>query len=291
MRNECFLQNTISDSFAIEGIGIHSGEISKVKFHPAEENTGIIFMRNAYKVKAHVENVVDTSNSTSIGNGIVTFRTIEHIMAALYLADIDNVIVEFVNSDESPIMDGSACEFFKLLEKYKVTQDAPKYFGHLSNIVRVSESNKYIMAKPQKSLSITFEGFFGNFLKHQTYNYNSELEKPHIDRKLISARTFCHIEDIEKLRKLGLGKGGSLENNIVLTDTGVLNQGGLRHSHEPVSHKVLDLIGDLYLTGVRFSANIYSYMGGHKLNIEFVKEAIKHIKISEHLLETAKTAS
>lgn len=291
MDKECFFQNTISDTFVIEGIGIHSGSLSRVKFHPAEENTGIVFLKNGYKVKAHVENVVDTSNSTSIGNGIVYFRTIEHIMAALYLANIDNVVIEFLDSEESPIMDGSACEFFKLLEKNRASQSAPKLFGYLSNIVRVSNENRYIMAKPNKELSITYEGFFGNFLKHQIYTYKSPIENLIKDKNLISARTFCHIEDIAKLKKMGLGKGGSLENNVVLTDSGILNKGGLRHSHEPVSHKVLDLIGDLYLAGIRFSANIYSYMGGHKLNVEFVKEAIKHIKTIEYTSEPAKIAS
>ncbi len=291
MGRDFIFQSTIADEIVIEGIGIHSGSVSKVKFHPAKENTGIIFYKNGHRIKAHVENVVDTSNSTSIGNGTVTFRTIEHIMAALYIANIDNIVIEFLNSEESPIMDGSACEFFKLLEKKRITQNEPKIFGQLTNIVRVSKEERYIMAKPQKDLSITFEGFFGNFLKHQSYTYTSSLENPKKDRNLISARTFCHIEDIEKLKKMGLGKGGSLENNVVLTDTGVLNEGGLRHSHEPVSHKVLDLIGDLYLAGIRFSANIYSYMGGHRLNVEFVKEAIKHIKLIEHPLEMVKVAS
>ncbi len=290
MDRECLFQNTISDEFIIEGIGIHSGSVSRIKFHPAEENTGIVFFKNGHEVKAHVDNVVDTSNSTSIGNGIVTFRTIEHIMAALYIANIDNIVIEFLNSEESPIMDGSSCEFFKLLEKHRISQNATKIFGRLTNIIRVSNEERYIMAKPQKDLSITFEGFFGNFLKHQTYTYKTYLENPAKDRNLISARTFCHIDDIAKLKKMGLGKGGSLENNIVLTDTGVLNEGGLRHSHEPVSHKVLDLIGDLYLAGIRFSADIYSYMGGHKLNVEFVKEAIKHIKAVEQF-EVAKIAS
>jgi len=289
MESKVFLQNTVKDSISIEGVGIHSGEISKIIFHPAEDNSGITFLRNGHKVKAHVENVIDTSNSTSIGDGIVSFRTIEHIMAALYLADIDNVVIEFTSSSESPIMDGSACEFFKLLDKNKISQNASKMFGYLSNISRVQNGDRYIMAKPYSDgLSITFEGFFGDFLKNQIYTYNTPIEKPNIERAIISARTFCHIDDISRLKQMGLAKGGSLENNVVLTNNGVLNQGGLRHTHEPVSHKILDLIGDLYLgshkypTSVRFSANIYSYMGGHKLNIDLLKEASKSIKLTDY---------
>lgn len=277
-------QTTIKDCIEFDGIGIHSGKFSKVRLHPANENTGIVFVRNNIKIKAVVENVIDTLNSTSIGDGVNIFRTIEHLMASLYLANIDNVIVEFLVGEEVPIMDGSAFHIFELLSGKEEYQLAPRSYGYLSNFVRVSHKESYIMAKSTHSiedLHITFEGYFGNVLKTQTHTYQSKLEKPNIQEEIIKARTFCHLRDIEHLKMLGLAKGGSLENSLVLTDTGILNKDGLRHQKEPVSHKILDLIGDLYLAGFRFSANIYSNMGGHNLNIKFLREALKHIKLRE----------
>lgn len=275
-------QTTLKDSVSFEGIGIHSGETSKIIIHPTSPNSGIIFKKGANTIKAHIDNVVDTSSSTSIGDGIVYFRTIEHLMASLYLANIDNAIIEFIEGQEVPIMDGSALEIFRLLENNYEVQDFPRVFGYLSNVVRVSNAKAYIMAKSPKTmdeLNVSFEGEFGSFLKNQTCTYTTKLEKPIIHENLISSRTFCHLKDAEYIKSLGLAKGGSLENTLVLTEEGALNQEGFRHQKEPVAHKLLDLIGDMYLAGFRFSANIYSYMGGHALNVGFLKEATKHIKI------------
>ncbi len=275
-------KTTLKDVVSFEGVGIHSGEHAKAIIHPAEHNTGIVFKKGNHFVKANIDNVVDTSSSTSIGDGIVYFRTIEHLMASLYLANIDNAIVEFIKGQEVPIMDGSALEIFKLLENNYEIQDFPRSYGYLSNVMRVLNGNSYIMAKSSKTideLSISFEGEFGSFLKTQNYTYNTKLGKPTIQEDIISSRTFCHFKDVEYIKNLGLAKGGSLDNTLVLTEKGALNQEGFRHIKEPVTHKILDLIGDMYLAGFRFSANIYSYMGGHTLNVKFLKEAIKHIKV------------
>lgn len=277
-------QTTLKNSVSLEGIGIHSGEYAKIIIHPAPPNSGIVFKKGNHHIKAHIDNVVDTSSSTSIGNEAIYFRTIEHLMASLYLANIDNAIVEFIKGQEVPIMDGSALEIFKLLENNYEIQDYLRVYGYLANIVRVSNGNSYIMAKSPKNINqitITFEGEFGEYLKTQTYMYNTILGRPYINQDIISSRTFCHLKDVEYIKSLGLAKGGSLENTLVLTEKGALNQEGFRHLKEPVAHKVLDLIGDMYLIGFRFSANIYSYMGGHSLNIKFLKEAYKHIKIIE----------
>ena len=243
-------QSTIAKKISISGIGIHTGKRVNMNILPSSPNSGIIFKRTDIEynntVIPNFENVSEATLCTTISNQFgIKVSTIEHLMAAFLGLGVDNAIVE-IDSQEVPILDGSAKEFVKILTEAGLkTSDVPIKLIKINNHIELEEQGKYIsLDKSNTTLEIEFEIKYKNqFIKNQKNKVNvfeDSLED------IFNSRTFCLYEDIEKLKKIGLGKGGSLENAIVVKEDKILNKNGLRNKNEFVNHKILDCMGDLY---------------------------------------------
>ena len=269
-------QKTINSPVILEGIGLHSGKNVKICIKPAEPNTGIIFKRVDLKINNSVypnfNNVINTSLNTTISNAYgVTVSTIEHLMGALFGLGIDNVIIE-IDNEEVPILDGSAKEFVSKIFNVGIkSSETPIKIIKINKKVEFHDGERFISIEPSKlSLDIEFELKYDNPViknqKNKVKVYEDDLTH------IYNSRTFCLFEDIEKIKALGLAKGGSLENAIVVKDKEVLNKDGLRNKKEFVNHKILDCIGDLYTCGYRMLANIKCSQGGHFLTNKLLRK-------------------
>ena len=269
-------QKTVSKKISLEGIGIHSGLKAQASILPAHPNTGIIFKRIDMKKNNIIiptyNNVVDATLCTTISNDFgAKVSTIEHLMGAFYGLGIDNAIVE-LNSQEVPILDGSAKQFVDLIMKAGIkTSEVPIKIIKVEQQTEVREEEKIISIKKSNvSLDIDFEIKYQNqFIKSQR-NKVSVFEDNLTD--IYNSRTFCLFEDIEKLKKMGLGKGGSLKNALVVKNNLLMNKGGLRNEKEFVNHKILDCMGDLYLSGYRIIGSLSCSQGGHNLTNKLLRK-------------------
>ena len=269
-------QKTIAKKISISGVGVHTGSKVDLNVLPSAPNSGIIFKRVDVKknntIIPNFSNVSDATLCTTISNQHgVKVSTIEHLMAAFYGLGIDNAIVE-VNSQEVPILDGSAKDFVNLIQNvgYKVS-DVPIKLIKINKKIEIEEGKKFIsIDKSNVSLEIDFEiKYKNNFINTQRNKVNIYEDK--LD-DIYNSRTFCLYEDIEKLNKLGLGKGGSLDNAIVVKENKIVNKDGLRNKMEFVNHKILDCMGDLYLSGYRIIGSLICSQGGHNLTNKLLKK-------------------
>ena len=278
MNSNILNQKTIKKPTKFNGIGLHSGKKVEVKVLPSSPNTGITFVRNDLKknniIVPNVFNVSDANFCTTISNEFgIKISTIEHLMAALYVKSIDNAVIE-VNGPEIPIMDGSSQEFLKLIDDVGLEiSDQPIKLIKIDKEISFSIGEKFIKISPSTvNLTIDFEINFPNSLIGKQRNavniYEANLDK------ILSSRTFCLYDDIEKLKKMNLAKGGSLKNAIVVKDNEILNKEGLRNNKEFVNHKILDCIGDIYLTGYKMLANITCSQGGHNLTNQVLRKLL-----------------
>ena len=269
-------QKTISKKISIEGIGVHTGLRAKLVILPAQPNTGILFKRvdliKNNTIVPTYNNVVDATLCTTISNDNgVKVSTIEHLMGAFYGLGIDNAIVE-INSQEVPIMDGSAKKFVELIVEAGIeTSEVPIKIIKVEQQIKIIEGDKTIsINKSNVSLDIDFEIKYQNqFIKSQR-NKVSIFEDDLTD--IYNSRTFCLFEDIEKLKDMGLGKGGSLENALVVKNNSLMNEEGLRNNKEFVNHKILDCMGDLYLSGYRIIGSLICSQGGHNLTNKLLRK-------------------
>ena len=275
-------QSTIANKVSFSGVGVHTGNKVNINILPSAPNSGIIFKRVDLKhnniVVPNFENVSEATLCTTISNDFgVKISTIEHLMAAFLGLGIDNVVVES-DSQEIPILDGSAKDFVKILRSTGLKKsDVPIKLIKINNKVEVKDGNKSIsIEKSNTTLDIEFEINYENqFIKNQKNKINVFEDK--LD-DVFNSRTFCLYEDIEKLKKLGLGKGGSLENAIVVKDDKILNKEGLRNKNEFVNHKILDCIGDLYLVGYRLIGSLKCRHGGHNLTNKLLRKIFSNNK-------------
>ena len=262
-------QKTISKKISVEGIGIHSGLNVKLEILPSSPNSGIVFKRVDLKknniVIPNFKNVCDATLYTTISNEYgVKVSTIEHLMAAFYGLSIDNAIVE-LDSQEVPALDGSAKNFVELIIEagYRIS-DSPIKLIKVEKDVQVEEGSKFIsINKSNVTMDIDFEIKYENSLIKTQRNKINILEDNLTD--IFNSRTYSLYEDIKKLETLGLGKGGSLENAVIVKGNSILNDGGLRNEHEFVNHKILDCMGDLYLSGYKIIGSVLCSQGGHGL--------------------------
>jgi UDP-3-O-[3-hydroxymyristoyl] N-acetylglucosamine deacetylase len=275
-------QKTIAKKISFEGVGIHSGEYVKLNILPGLPNTGIFFKRIDIAknniVYPNYYNVTDTTLCTTISNEHgVKVSTIEHLMAAFLGLGIDNAIIE-LDSQEVPILDGSAMNFVKVLKETGLkNSDVPIKLIKINNSVEIEEENKFIsIEKSNTSLEIEFEINYENQLINRQKNKINVFEDKLDD--IFNSRTFCLYEDIEKLKKIGLGKGGSLENAIVVNENRILNKEGLRNNKEFVNHKILDCMGDLYLVGYRLIGSLKCRHGGHSLTNKLLRKVFSDNK-------------
>ena len=269
-------QKTIREKITFEGIGLHSGKLCKISLIPSAPNTGIIFKRVDLKknniITPDVFNVSDASFCTTLSNDFgVKVSTVEHLLAALFIVGIDNVVIE-INNIEVPILDGSSKEFIEKIKLIGVaTSDIPIKIIKIEKKVSFKDGSKEITIEPSKiNLNIDFEINYENKVISKQRNkinvYEDNLEH------VYESRTFCLYEDVENLKKMNLAQGGSLENAIVVDDNKVINKEGLRNEQEFVNHKILDCIGDLYLTGYKLVANIKCSQGGHSLTNKILRK-------------------
>ena len=273
-------QKTVKNPLSIKGVGLHTGEPVNITINPAEPNTGIVFKRtdlnnNNYIIPS-VFNVTNTSFCTTVSNEFgVKVSTIEHLMGALFGLGVDNALIE-VDSQEVPILDGSAKEFVEKINLVGIKlSNIPIKIIKIEKKVSIKDGTKTMSIEPNKiSLDIDFEIKYKNQLIGNQRNfvnvYESDLSE------IYSSRTFCVYEDIENFKKMNLAKGGSLENALVVKDDKVLNKGGLRNNKEFVNHKILDCIGDLYLSGYKIIGKIICSQGGHKLTNQLLREVFQN---------------
>ncbi len=275
-------QSTIAKKISLSGIGVHTGEMVNLNILPSAPNSGIVFKRTDLKynniVVPNFENVSEATLCTTISNKHgVKVSTIEHLMAAFLGLGIDNAIVE-LDSQEVPILDGSAKEFVKVLKEVGLkNSDIPIKLIRINKHVELEDGKKYIsLDKSNTTLEIEFEINYENkFIRGQKNKINVFQDK--LDT-IYNSRTFCLYQDIEKLKKLGLGKGGSLDNAIVVKDDKILNKDGLRNKNEFVNHKILDCMGDLYLVGYRLIGSLKCRHGGHSLTNRLLRKVFSDTK-------------
>ncbi len=273
-------QKTIRENIHFSGVGLHSGKIAKVCIKPSNPNTGIVFKRvdlkNDNLVLPNFSNVNNTSLNTTISNDMgVKVSTIEHLMGALFGLGIDNAIIE-IDNEEVPILDGSAKEFIeKIIAVGLRVSDAPIKIIKINKEIKFEEGERTISIAPSKlSLDIDFE------LKYENKTIGNQRNKINVYeddlQDIFNSRTFCLFEDIEKIKKMGLAKGGNLDNAIVVKDEEILNKDGLRNSKEFVNHKILDCIGDLYTCGYRMLASLSCSQGGHYLTNKLLRKVFEN---------------
>ena len=269
-------QKTIKNTVSFNGVGLHSGLDVNVKIKPAEPNSGIVFKRIDLMenniVYPSFMNVTNTSLNTTIENEYgIKVSTIEHLMGALFGIGIDNVIIE-IDNEEVPILDGSAKEFIeKILTAGIEISNSPIKIIKINKIISFQDGDRFISIKPSTvNLDIDFELKFENEFIGNQRNSVKVYEDDLTD--IFNSRTFCLHEDIESIKRIGLAKGGSLENAVVVKDKEVLNPGGLRNKKEFVNHKILDCIGDLYTSGYRIVASIICSKGGHYLTNQLLRK-------------------
>ena len=262
-------QKTIKEKIDLQGVGLHNGVEVNLTVKPSEPNTGITFKRvdiNSNNIiHANFKNVVEPILCTKIKNeNGVTVSTVEHLMAAFYGEGIDNALVE-VDASEIPIMDGSAVDFVDAIRSAGIEeQNEPRKFIKVLKKVEVKDGSKFISIEPlNQDLIIDFEIIFNNPLirtrRKEFKSSNDDLTE------IYNSRTFCLYEEIDNIKRMGLAKGGSLDNAIVVQGSKILNEDGLRNRHEFVYHKILDCLGDIMLSGNRIFGHIKTSQGGHAL--------------------------
>ena len=269
-------QKTIAEKITFKGVALHSGLNANMTIIPAAPNTGIIFKRIDLKndniIIPNIFNVSSAIYCTTISNESgASVSTIEHLMAALYGLGIDNALIE-IDNKEVPILDGSAILFVEAIKKIGIkSSDEPIKIIKIEKKIEFKDGKKSISIEPSKiSLDIDFELKYENKLIGTQRNIIKVYESDLTD--IYNSRTFCLYEDIQKLKDMGLAKGGSLENAIVVKDNKIMNKENLRNDKEFVNHKILDCIGDLYLAGFKIIGKIVCSQGGHKLTNQLLRK-------------------
>ena len=270
-------QNTIARPVSIEGIGLHTGVPVHLRLVPAPTGTGIVFKRvdlEGFTIKATVKNVARVSYATSLMRKGVLISTTEHLLSALTASGVDNVFIEIDNL-EVPIMDGSALPFMRLLEQAGLKQQrAWQAWAKILKPVEVVEGQKRIAIYPAEDFSITYRIAFNHpLIGEQERSFS--MNQLGYERGIAPARTFGFFEEVEMLRQSGLVRGGSLENAIVLTRTGLMNPEGLRFPDEFCRHKILDLIGDLVMFGRPLLGHVVADRAGHAMHIALVNRLLR----------------
>ncbi len=267
-------QHTIGSDARITGIALHTGNRVGLSLHPAPADTGIVFQRidlpGKPEVRGDLAHVADTRRGTTIRDGDAAVHTVEHLLAALNAFGVDNCRVE-MTGPEPPVGDGSSAPFVDMLEKTGVVeQDALRQVLSLQNIVHYQCEESHLIAIPSDCFRITCSVKYGATVldcQHQSL----EITRDNFIRELCQARTFCLYHEIEALIKANLICGGSLDNAVVIKENAILSREGLRYPDEFVRHKMLDIVGDLYLLGHRLNAHIIAIRPGHEANIQLAR--------------------
>ncbi|MCP3057422.1 UDP-3-O-acyl-N-acetylglucosamine deacetylase [Myxococcus sp. K38C18041901] len=270
-------QRTLSKTASLQGIGLHSGAKVTLTLRPAPAGHGIVFVRTdlprPVSIPALAEYVVDTVLATTLGRDGVKVATVEHLMSAMAGMGIDNARVE-LDGPEVPIMDGSAAPFAALIQEAGVRElDAPKELLVIKKPVSVVDGDKQASLTPSRHFRISCTIDFEHPVI-QGQAFDLDFSDRDFSREISRARTFCFLRDVEKLKSLGLARGGSLDNAIVVDEVSILNPEGLRFTDEFVRHKILDAIGDVSLFGRPVIGHLTAYKTGHALNHKLVRKVL-----------------
>ncbi len=270
-----FLQRTIKQAVHTTGVGLHSGKRVELTLRPAAAGTGIVFHRvdldPVVDLPASAGSVSDTRMASVLQSGQARVSTVEHLMSALAGLGIDNLHID-LSAEEVPIMDGSAATFVYLLRSAGLQEQLlPKQFLRVLKPVEVCEGEgedaKWARLEPHEGFSLAFSIDFKHPAIDSTARFAEvDFAKQSYAKEIARARTFGFVNEVEALRSMGLARGGSLENAIVVDEYRVLNQDGLRYEDEFVKHKILDAIGDLYLIGKPLIARYVANKSGHAIN-------------------------
>ena len=272
-------QRTTRRAVSIAGVGLHSGRITRLTIRPASAGTGIVFRRIGRGlgdlVAATVANVVDTRLATTLGRGDTRVATVEHLLAAFSGLGVDNALVD-VAGEELPVMDGSAAPFVRLLRAAGVMEvAAPKRFLRVLREVTVANGEAVAKLQPYDGFRVEYtmeydHPFFDGRPQYATVDFATAT----FERDVSHARTFGFVADVAKLQAAGLALGGGLDNAVVLDDDGIINEGGLRYRDEFAKHKILDVIGDLYLCGHPIIGAFTGHRSGHTTNNALLRKLL-----------------
>lgn len=272
-----FFQKTIRKMAQVEGVGIHSGEKATLTFRPAPANTGVYFVRADLPgkpfLKVSATNVQAVSYQTTLGGPAFKVATIEHCVSALSALRIDNIYIE-LDGPEIPICDGSAQHFLAaLLKAEPIELDEPRKYCYITEPISYTEGDKTAYVLPYHGLRITLSIDFAHPVIGAE-KIDLEINEQTFIREIASARTFGFMKDVEALKAAGLGKGGSLENCIVLDDAKVINPEGLRYKDEFVRHKALDALGDLVTLEMPLMGHMVLHKAGHDIMNKLIKKIV-----------------
>lgn len=276
-------QKTLAKAVALSGVGLHTGVEVNMTLRPAPANTGFIFVRtdlDNFEIPASVEYISHCSYATTLMRRGVVLSTCEHLLSALRGTEVDNCFIE-IDNIEIPIMDGSCEDFLALITKTGIVeQDAPRHTLRILEKVEVEAGDRKMSVEPSHNYEIDCVIDFRHpFIEKQRLNF--VFENGSFGRQIASARTFGFTHEIETLRKANLALGGSLDNAIVLTEDGMLNETPLRFNDEFVRHKILDIIGDFALLGMPIQGKITAEKSGHSVHAALMSKLLK----TEHAWE------
>lgn len=273
-------QRTIKKTVKARGIGIHSGRIVNMSLMPAESDHGVVFRRmdvGGKLVRAHNAFVNEVVLSTGLENQGVKVSTVEHLMSALSALGIDNVIVE-LDSFEVPIMDGSSAPFIFLVQSAGILeQNQYKKFFVINDTVRVENNDSWAQVSPYEGFKVTLEiDFEHQKIKDSGQELSIDFAQQSYLKEISRARTFGYMKDVEMMQRQNLSLGASMSNAIALSDEDVLNEDGMRYQNEFVKHKILDIVGDLFLLGCNIIGHYEGYKTGHLLNDQLLSAILEN---------------
>mgnify|MGYP000533685399 CR=1 FL=1 len=281
MSDKDIMQKTISSSIEYSGVALHTGNNVKIRCLPAEADTGIVFRRvdidGKPEIKAEPYNVVSTKRCTSIGlagDKGITVHTIEHLMAALWASDIDNIIIEIDNA-ETPVGDGSALPYMQLVKGVGVVElSKPRRIKEIKKSIWARKEDMYLAVLPYEGFKVSYTLVYDHSVIGTQFHEYDRIENNFLD-EIAAARTFGFEREVEALHRRGLALGGSLENAVLIGEEKTVNP--LRFENEFVRHKILDVIGDMFLNGY-ISGHIIAVRSGHYLHVELAKKIYEGIK-------------
>ena len=270
-------QQTIGSTVSCSGVGLHSGKPVNLTLRPAPPNTGIVFVHRQGTeetlLPAAISNKVPTELCTAISVNGRQVKTIEHLLAALVGMEVDNIYAE-VDAGEIPVLDGSASPFVRLIRTAGVIpQTRRQSYVKITQSIEVIDGARRVRIEPCSTPKITYSIHYDHPLI-QTQTYTHTCSASAFEQEIATARTFGFLQEVEALWARGLGKGGTLDNTVVLSDEGVVNQSGLRFPNEFVRHKVLDLMGDVALLGFPFIGHIVAERSGHAMHTRLVEQIL-----------------
>ena len=271
-------QHTLSQAISCKGVGLHTGHPVTLTLRPAAPDTGLVFVRHeagkSVSVKASVCNLIPTELCTAISVNGTSIKTIEHVLSALVGLEVDNAYVE-VDAPEVPVMDGSAAPFVQLIKAAGIVpQNRRQPFLKITKPIEVSDRGRRVRIEPASNSQITYTIQYNHpLIQTQTYTFDWSVSA--FEQEIADARTFGFLQEVEMLWARGLAKGGTLDNTVVLTEKGVMNESGLRFQDEFVRHKVLDLIGDMALLGLPVIGHLVADRSGHALHTKLVETILR----------------